>query len=84
MNRDDIFKATVEACSEILGVSEDTVTHDAVLRDDLDADSLDLAELAMALEDRIGVSVPEQDFKQVATVSDTLDLLEQHLAAARS
>ncbi|MDX3225001.1 acyl carrier protein [Streptomyces sp. ME19-01-6] len=84
MNRDDLFKAMVEACTEILGVSEDAVTPEAVLRDDLEADSLDLAELTMALEDRVGVSIPEQDFKRVTTVSDTLDLIERHLSPAAS
>ncbi|GEB48923.1 MULTISPECIES: acyl carrier protein [Streptomyces] len=84
MNRDDLFKAMVDACTEILGVSEDAVTPDAVLREDLNADSLDLAELAMAMEDRVGVSVPDQAFKRVTTVSETLDLIEQHLTPAQS
>jgi acyl carrier protein len=84
MNRDDIFKAVVDACTEILGVSEDAVTPDAVLRDDLEADSLDVAELTMALEDRVAVSIPDQALKSATTVSDILDLIEQHLSAAAS
>jgi acyl carrier protein len=84
MSREDLFQTVSEVCAQILGVPRESVTPEASLREDLEADSLDFAELVMALEDRTGVTIPEGQFKTVRTVSDALDLIEQHLAPAAS
>ncbi len=60
---------------EVLSVSEDQVTPDAKFGDDLDADSLDLVELVMALEEEFDVEVPEEDLEGIETVGQAYDLV---------
>jgi acyl carrier protein len=84
MEIEEIFQATTEVCAEILGVSEDSVTPSASLRDDLDADSLDFAELAMALEDRTGVHIPDGGFADVKTVQDVVEVVRGHQSPVTS
>ena len=60
---------------EVLSVSEDQVTPDSKFGDDLDADSLDLVELVMALEEEFGVEVPEEDLEGVETVGQAYNLV---------
>jgi len=78
MNDEELFQATKEVCTEILGVPKDTVTPSALLRDDLGADSLDFAELVMALEDRTGLHIPEGGFADVKTIADVVDAVRRH------
>lgn len=73
-----------EACVEILGVTPEAVTPEALLRDDLGADSLDFAELVMALEDKLGITIPEGQMKGLQTVADAVDLIESNLSPAAS
>jgi acyl carrier protein len=84
MDAEEIFQATREVCTEILGVSRDAVTPSALLRDALGADSLDFAELAMALEDRTGVHIPDGGFADVKTVEDVVDVVLRHGSAVTS
>lgn len=60
---------------EVLSVSEDQVTPEAKFGDDLDADSLDLVELVMALEEEFDVEVPEEDLEGIETVGQAYDLV---------
>jgi acyl carrier protein len=60
---------------EVLSVSEDQVTPEAKFGDDLDADSLDLVELIMALEEEFGVEVPEEELEGIETVGQAFDLV---------
>lgn len=65
-----------KACAvEILAVSPDQVTMEAKFADDLDADSLDLVELVMALEEEFGVEVPEGEVEEIKTVGQAYDLI---------
>jgi len=64
---------------EVLSVSEDQVVPEAKFGDDLDADSLDLVELVMALEEEFGVEVPEEDLEGVETVGQAYDLVVSKL-----
>lgn len=81
MERDDVIKMLQEVASEILGVEPAAVTADAKFKDDLDADSLDLVELVMALEERFDVSIPEEELDGINTVGNALDLLLTKLGA---
>ena len=65
---------------EVLSVSEEQVTLDAKFGEDLDADSLDLVELVMALEEEFGVEVPEEDLEGIDTVGQAFDLVKRKLA----
>ena len=64
---------------EVLSVSEDQVVPDAKFGDDLDADSLDLVELVMALEEEFDISVPEEELEGVETVGQAYDLVTSKL-----
>ena len=59
-----------------LGVSEDEVTINASFVDDLGADSLDLVELVMALEEEFGQEIPDEDAEKIATVKDAVTYIQ--------
>lgn len=63
---------------DTLQVDESEVKKSTVLRDDLGADSLDLFELAMALEDEYGLEIETEDLDSIVTVEDILAYLEEH------
>ena len=59
-----------------LSVDADTITEATSFKDDLGADSLDLFELVMALEDEYSVEIPADDLQQMATVGDVINYLK--------
>lgn len=63
---------------EQLGVDEEEVTLDARFTDDLGADSLDLVEMIMALEEEYGIEIPDEDAEKILTVRDALDYVQAH------
>jgi len=75
MERDAALIAIREVAVEVLSVQPDTVVETARFAEDLDADSLDLVELVMGLEERFDVAIPEEDLEGVATVGDAVDLV---------
>ena len=73
--------ARFRACAvEVLSVPEEKVTPEARFGDDLDADSLDLVELVMALEEEFDISVPEEELEGVETVGQAYELVTSKLA----
>ncbi len=75
----EIFARFRKCAVEVLSVSEDQVVLDAKFGDDLDADSLDLVELVMALEEEFDIAVPEEDLEGVTTVQNAYDLVVSKL-----
>jgi acyl carrier protein len=75
MNRDDALATIKQVAAEVLSVDADVVTEDARFKEDLDADSLDLVELVMGLEERFDIEVPEEDLEGVTTVGQAVDLV---------
>ena len=67
-----------EMVAENLGVDAATITEESSFKDDLGADSLDLFELVMALEEEFGIEIPTEDLEQIATVGDVVKYLEAH------
>ena len=65
-----------EIIADQLSVSEDEVTLEASFKDDLDADSLDLFELVMALEEEYDVDIPSDDLAELNTVGDVINYLK--------
>ena len=65
---------------DVLQVDAAAVTLEARFGDDLDADSLDLVELMMAIEERFDIEIPEEDLEGVATVGQAWDLVQGKLA----
>lgn len=66
--------------SEQLGVDEAQVTPNASFEEDLNADSLDLVELIMSLEEEFGVEISEEDAEKIRTVADASDYIREHAA----
>jgi len=62
-----------------LGVSENEVVPGAKFVDDLGADSLDLVELVMALEDEYGIEIPDEDAEKIVTVGDALKYIQERV-----
>ncbi len=62
-----------------LGVEDSEVTKDASFVDDLGADSLDTVELVMALEEEIGIEIPDEDAEKIVTVGDVVEYIESKL-----
>ena len=67
-----------EIIADQLSVSEDEVTLEASFKDDLDADSLDLFELVMALEEEYDVEIPSDDLAELNTVGDVINYLKDN------
>ncbi|CAD2079185.1 acyl carrier protein [Jeotgalicoccus meleagridis] len=60
-----------------LGIDEEKVTRDASFKDDLGADSLDIAELVMELEDEFDMEIPDEEAEKINTVGDALDFIDK-------
>ena len=76
---DDIFERFRKCAVEVLSVPADKVTREARFGDDLDADSLDLVELVMALEEEFDISVPEEELDGIETVGQAYELVSSKL-----
>jgi acyl carrier protein len=71
-----MFEKLVEVLSDELGVDPEEVTLETNFKDDLGADSLDLFQMVMALEDEYGIEIPTEDLNNIATVNDILNYLK--------
>ena len=72
---DDNFEKFRKCAVDVLAVEADQVTMEASFADDLDADSLDLVELVMALEEEFGVSVEEEELENITTIGAPYELI---------
>jgi acyl carrier protein len=70
-----------EIIADQLGVELEQVVPSASFTDDLGADSLDLVELIMALEEEFEVDIPDEDAEKILTVGDALNYLKEHAAS---
>ncbi len=64
--------------AEQLGVEESKVTRNASFVDDLNADSLDLVEMVMSLEEEFKIEIPDEDVERIHTVGDAVDYIQEH------
>lgn len=74
----EIEKKVKEIIIDQLGVSEEEVKPEASFVDDLGADSLDLVELVMALEEEFGQEIPDEDAEKIATVQDAISYISSN------
>ncbi|MCU1380388.1 MAG: acpP [Acidimicrobiales bacterium] len=77
---DDTFETFKKCAVEVLQVAPEQVTLEAKFGDDLDADSLDLVELVMALEEAFDIEVPEEELEGVTTVAQAYELVTSKLS----
>ena len=76
----DVFEEVKKAlCKANPGLEESKVVSAALLKDDLDIDSLDLVEIAMSLEDVFNITLPEDEMENITTVGDVVSIIEARL-----
>ena len=78
MDQASIEERLKRIISEQLGVDEAQVTRDASFEEDLNADSLDLVELIMSLEEEFNSEISEEDAEKIRTVGDAIDYIREH------
>jgi acyl carrier protein len=81
MQRDEVFKLVRGHLAEELEVDPVKIAEETRFKQDLDADSLDLYELVMELEDRYGISVSEEQAARIETVGDAVSFVVEHAPA---
>lgn len=78
MSSEEVFEKVKEIIVEQLGVEEASVTLEASFIDDLGADSLDIVELVMALEEEFDIEIPDADAEKVVTVNDVVEYIKEN------
>lgn len=81
MSREEVLNLVRDHLAEELEVDSASIGEGTRFKDDLDADSLDLYELVMELEDRYGISVSEQQAARIETVGDAVSFVLEHAPA---
>ncbi len=77
-SRDEVFERIKEVLADRLSVEEADITEEANFQEDLDADSLDLVEMIMELEDQFGLKIPDEDAQKIQTVGQAVDYVTSH------
>jgi acyl carrier protein len=75
----EIFDKLKKIIVEQLGVDESDVTMEASFVDDLNADSLDLVELIMSLEEEFGTEISDEEAERIKTVGDAVEYIQEHV-----
>lgn len=78
MENDEIFEKVKAIIVEQLGVAESAVNMEASFIDDLGADSLDIVELIMALEEEFDIEIPDADAEKVVVVGDVVEYIKEN------
>lgn len=77
-SKEDILAKLKPLIAEQLGVDESEVNPDASFTEDLNADSLDLVELIMSLEEQFGLQISDEDAEKITTVGEAVDYIYEH------
>ncbi len=78
MGTEEVFEKVKDIIVEQLNVAENTVTLEASFIDDLGADSLDIVELIMALEEEFDMEIPDADAEKIVTVNDVVEYIKNN------
>ena len=79
MSSEEVLERVKGIIVEQLGVADTAVTMEASFIDDLGADSLDIVELVMALEEEFDIEIPDSDAEKVVTVGDVVDYIKENV-----
>jgi acyl carrier protein len=77
-SREEIYEQVKGVLVDQLGIEESEITEEANFQEDLDADSLDLVELIMELEDQFGIKISDEDAQGITTVGQAVDYISGH------
>lgn len=77
MSENEIFEKLKKIIVEELGSKEEDVTLDATFVDDLSADSLDIVELVMSIEEEFGIDIPDSTAEKITTVRDVVEYIQK-------
>ena len=80
MSSEEIFDKVKGIIVEQLGAVEENISLESSFIDDLGADSLDIVELIMALEEEFDIEIPDSDAEKVVTVNDVVEYIKEHVA----
>lgn len=80
MKEEEILEILKNIASEQLGIDADKITLKSILTDDLEADSLDVVELVMNIEEHFGITIPDSDAEKIVTVEDMVKYIATHTA----
>lgn len=72
-----VFEKVKELVAEQLGISQDTIKLESNILEDLGADSLDVIEMLMTLEEEYGITIPDEQIGQVKTIGQIVELIEK-------
>ncbi|MCQ4021550.1 MULTISPECIES: acyl carrier protein [unclassified Ruminococcus] len=73
-----VFEKVKSILAEQFDVEEDTITTETTIQDDLGADSLDVVDLLMSIEDEFDVQVPDEEIENIKTVGSLVDFIEKN------
>ena len=73
-----MFEKVREIIADKLSINEDEITMDSSFLEDLNADSLDIVELIMALEDELEMEIPDEEAETFVTVADIVKFMKEH------
>ncbi len=78
----DIFTIVKQVISKELEVEEEKITPESRIQEDLGADSLDVMNITMRLEDEFNLRIPDEDLTKISTVQDIVDYIQSHLQSS--
>ena len=81
MTKDEVFTLIQGRLAELIECDPGTIKLETRLEEDLEADSLDLVELAMSLEEELSLEIPDEELEGIRTVGDAVDFVAERVAA---
>jgi acyl carrier protein len=81
VTREDIFKLNQGRLAELIECAPESIKLETRLEEDLEADSLDLVELAMSLEEELSLEIPDEELEGIRTVKDAVDFVAERVPA---
>ncbi len=81
LTKDQVFTLIQGRLAELIECDPETIKLSTRLEEDLEADSLDLVELAMSLEEELSLEIPDEELEGIRTVGDAVDFVAERVAA---